>query len=97
MGGQGPANVAQFAFHIGGALAHVQHPGAGAEPALDSWPILLETTVSEAPSTYRDNRPTYKLNEQEVSWTAHKFIGLGVVTLLVAIGIILTAANASGH
>ena len=41
----------------------------------------METTVSEAPSTYRDARPTYKLNEQEASWTAHKFMGLMVVTL----------------
>jgi hypothetical protein len=43
----------------------------------------------------RDERPTYKLNEQEKAWTAPKFMALLVVTLVVAIGIIWTAANAS--
>jgi hypothetical protein len=43
----------------------------------------------------RDERPTYKLNEQEKNWTAPKFMMLLVVTLIVAIGAIVTMANLS--
>jgi hypothetical protein len=43
----------------------------------------------------RDERPTYKLNEQEKDWTAHKFMVLLVATLAVAVGIIVAMANAS--
>lgn len=46
-------------------------------------------------ASIRDERPTYQLNEQEKSWTAHKFMILMAVTLLAAIGAIMAAARAS--
>ena len=51
--------------------------------------------MTEPAHRYRDERPTYALNEQEKAWTAPKFMGLLVGTLLIAIALIVAAANAS--
>ena len=48
-----------------------------------------------SPTGYRDERPKYKPNEQELAWNAPKFMVLLVATLAAAIFVIVTAANAS--
>jgi len=57
--------------------------------------MVKEESKMQTPPPYRDARPTYQLNEQERSWTAPKFMVLLAATLVVAIGIIVAAANAS--